>query len=390
MNSSEVWKVIQSLRNTQGLNAKKNVLSAYPEIKPYLIAAYNPFDQYNISISSGESGIGNNDFTLDTWYLLSRLLNKNLSGNAAKNAVRKHLCALNFASAQVLTCIINKSFYIGLGAKSINEVFPGCIPVFDIQLAKPVDWKRVEFPCYISPKLDGLRALFIDGKFYSRKGHELQGLTQLSKQCIEIFGNEALDGELMIPGTHFDEISGKVRSFKETPEVTYNVFDFPRSSAHFYQRFGRLCEKMNPVPIIPSQVKLVGHYFIQDKKEAQHYYDLYRERGYEGAMLKSVDGLYQGSRTWDWQKMKNTSTLDLKVIGTFEGEGKYEGLVGGIYVDHSGVKVAVGSGLSDRQRMVWSDDPDEILGRIVEIAFQEVTPQGSLRHPRLIQVRGDL
>lgn len=389
MNSSEAWKVIQDLRRTRGLNAKKNILSIYPEIQPYIFYTYNPFLQYNVSVLSGE-GTGDSDFTDETWDLLDRLHNRAISGNAAKNAIRKHLGTLNYASMQVFACIINKSFDIGLGVKSINEVFPNSLPTFDIQLAKPVDWKRVKFPCYISPKLDGLRALFINGKFYSRRGHELQGLTQLSKQCIEIFGNEALDGELMIPGTHFDEISGKVRSFKEAPEVTYNVFDFPWSSAHFYQRYGRLTEKLCPCPIIPSQVVLVPHYYIESQKEALHLYDRYRREGYEGAMLKSKDGLYQNARTWDWQKIIETVCEDLKVIGTFEGEGKYEGLVGGIYVDHNGVKVAVGGGLSDRQRMVWSDDPDEILGRMVEIAFQEVTPQGSLRHPRLVQVRGDL
>jgi DNA ligase-1 len=65
------------------------------------------------------------------------------------------------------------------------------------------------------------------------------------------------------------------------------------------------------------------------------------------------------------------------------------GMAGGVIVDFKGVPVRVGSGLSDSQRAFWYQDPDEIIGRTAEILYQNVTPAGSLRHPRLKGLRGD-
>ena len=115
----------------------------------------------------------------------------------------------------------------------------------------------------------------------------------------------------------------------------------------------------------------------------------YITEGYEGAIVKQENGLYLDSRTWDWMKLKNTETADCPVVDVFEGEGKYIGMAGGLVVNFNGKTVRVGSGLNDSQRMYWWDDKDEIIGRTVEVAFQEVTPDGSLRHPRLKGVRGD-
>jgi len=286
---------------------------------------------------------------------------------------------------------LNKSLDIGLAAKSINDVRPGLIPEHAIQLAKPIDWKRVKYPVWASVKLDGLRAVFKDGKFFSRKGHVLQGLTALAAVCQEFAQGFTLDGELIIPGEHFNEASGQLRSFNETPDAVYGVFDVVDFNQCFLWRYNKLTDlhlayKDNP----PYRILPVLHKLFYTREEVEAYYEKSRVNGYEGLVVKNSDGMYENARTWAWMKMKNTETADCKVTGIFPGQGKYEGLVGGIYVDYNGTRVGVGSGLTDFQRNIWADSPEEIIGSVVEIAFQEVTPDGSLRHPRLIRVRGDL
>lgn len=388
MNSTDMWNVIQELRKTKGTNAKKIVLENHPELKPVLRAAYNPYTQYNISPPS-TGGIGVKQFSETTTFaLLNQLTMGTLSGNKAKAAVASHMNDLDYGSSQVLRCILNKSFDIGLAEKSINDVFPGLITVHAIQLAKPIDWKRVKFPCLVSPKLDGLRAVYRGGVFYSRKGHVLEGLKTLTaavQEALADTGITSLDGELMVPGVHFNEISGKIRSFNETPDAVYHVFDQPDSPDRLYLRYGQLSMVLNDT----GPVRLVGHQMMWNQEEVEQHYKELRAAGFEGCMVKDPDSEYENSRSWAWQKVKNAETLDLKVVGVYAGQGKYEGLVGGLYVDFNGVRVGVGSGLSDYQRNVWADEPEEIVGKTVEIAFQEVTPDGSLRHPRLITVRGD-
>ncbi len=388
MDSTDMWNTIQNLRRTKGTNAKKIMLENHPELQPVLRAAYNPFTQYGIT-PPAVGGIGTKQFSENTTFaLLNQLTMGTLSGNRAKAAVASHLNELDYGSAQVLRCILNKTFDIGLAEKSINEVFPGLIPVHAIQLAKPIDWKRVSFPCYVSRKLDGLRAIYRAGAFYSRKGHVLEGLKTLTaavQEALEGTDITALDGELMVPGVHFNEISGKIRSFNETPDAVYHVFDTPDADRPFYQRYNELSMLLSD----SGPVQLVGHQMVYNREEIDEYYAEARAAGFEGCMVKNPDARYENSRSWAWQKVKNTDTVDLKVVGIYAGHGKYEGLLGGIYVDFNGVRVGVGSGLTDYQRNVWADEPEEIVGKTVEIAYQEVTPDGSLRHPRIIQVRGD-
>ena len=94
--------------------------------------------------------------------------------------------------------------------------------------------------------------------------------------------------------------------------------------------------------------------------------------------------------------------MDMEVKGWYGGTGKYEGMVGGLICElttHDGKKIScdVGSGLSDAQRFDWALRPMNIVGKIVQIGYHELTQSEenygtnkySLRFPRLIKVRND-
>ena len=58
-------------------------------------------------------------------------------------------------------------------------------------------------------------------------------------------------------------------------------------------------------------------------------------------------------------------------------------------VDYKGVDVQVGSGLTDDIReSVWNM-PNAFVGRLIEVRYQEVTPDGSLRFPTFVCFRND-
>lgn len=81
------------------------------------------------------------------------------------------------------------------------------------------------------------------------------------------------------------------------------------------------------------------------------------------------------------------------MVELYEGTGKYKGMLGGVYVEYKGNKVGVGSGWNDEQRQKYWDNPNEILGKTIEIAYQAETKnkQGglSLSFPVVKQVRKD-
>lgn len=141
----------------------------------------------------------------------------------------------------------------------------------------------------------------------------------------------------------------------------------------------------------------------------------------EGVVIKDPDALYEKKKSHAWMKLKAEETLDLPIVGVFNGQehSKYETILGGVIVDHKGVGVRVGGGFSDEDRAelwkLWEMDAniigiDPIVGfkgkvfdynelkevgatnlmtRLLETEFMEVTPDGSLRHPRAIRFRDD-
>lgn len=402
MNSDQMTDVVLAIRGAQGTNRKKSILSAYPEMKNVLRTTYSPFIHFNITPQQSWIVMnGDAVFSDKTTTLLRSLAMGELSGGAARTAVKKHLNELTYKSAQMLMCVLNKTCDFGLAIKGINDVFPDCVPVHAIQLAKPFELRKCQFPCYVSPKLDGLRVTYSDGVFRTRKGHALVGLTELERQmkCLQSYLPEplAFDGELMVDGEHFNEISGQLRSFNETDKAHYHIFDihmgapmqcFRLSTLHYLAGAVSLAASVEESKRLPN-ISFVPHTVVTSYDAIMEKYQEYLDQGYEGAIVKSESGLYQDARTWDWMKLKITQTEDCRVSGIFEGTGKYNGMVGGLVVCFNGVNVRVGSGLSDLQRASWMADPDEIIGATVEVAFQEVTPDGSMRHPRLKCVRGD-
>ena len=107
----------------------------------------------------------------------------------------------------------------------------------------------------------------------------------------------------------------------------------------------------------------------------------------------NLDTSYKTKRHAGLLKVKEFYTDDLLVTGVYEGEkgSKYEGLLGGVYVDYKGNVVKVGSGFSDKEREEFFNDKDLIIGKVIEVQYFEETENQkddglSLRFPTYKQV----
>ena len=130
-----------------------------------------------------------------------------------------------------------------------------------------------------------------------------------------------------------------------------------------------------------EHIKPVKHVSIKSLDHISSTFDKAIDAGYEGLVIKTNNHKYQTKRSWDWMKLKIQNDEDLPVTGMFEGTGKYAGMLGGLIVTRAnGVDVRVGSGFSDAERLSIWDDCDT-QSKIIEVAYHEETPDGSLRHP---------
>ena len=124
-------------------------------------------------------------------------------------------------------------------------------------------------------------------------------------------------------------------------------------------------------------------------------------KGGEGLMINLGNRKYEHKRTDSLLKVKSTYTMDMRVIDYEEGTGKNEGLIGSLICSATEGNITynckVGSGLSDEDRYFWILHPDQIVGKIIEVAYfslsQDKNAQGtntySLRFPRFKRIRTD-
>jgi DNA ligase-1 len=177
---------------------------------------------------------------------------------------------------------------------------------------------KVKFPCYVQPKLNGLRATFRDGKFWSRTGQHFEAMDFLAKQFDT---KQNLDGEFYIHGVQVTTINGycaKIQS--ETLQVEYHVYD-QICKGNFKNRYDSIKLPYHPL------VKLVETIEVNSHEEIQPLFDDYITRGFEGAMIRN-DGPYKEGRSFDLLKLKEHFDDEFEIVGMahndrMPGTGKF-------------------------------------------------------------------
>jgi len=194
--------------------------------------------------------------------------------------------------------------------------------------------KKVKYPCYVQPKLDGIRCLSVIGRMYSRTNTDFVSVPDLQKAINEILILNpdiiALDGELYNHDfkNDFEKITSAVRNEEETENtkhIQYHIYDaIFVEDLTFEERFNRINIIFNNI-LHPNIIRVTTSK-VSNLEELQAAYDWAVECGYEGAMIRNANGLYQqDKRSFDLLKMKEFKDAEAKIIGYEEGRGKLVG-----------------------------------------------------------------
>jgi ATP-dependent DNA ligase len=155
---------------------------------------------------------------------------------------------------------------------------------------------------FLSPKLDGLRAVFTwDGdvlRSYSRTITPFPGPDAIHAELREPLRARPdlfLDGEFYTPGVNLQDINSAVRG-NTGADVEYHIYDCFTAAGTitpepFHQRHARLQEffAQNPQFV---HIKLVPQHEVANEAAAVALYKEYLEQGYEGAMIR-LDAPYE-------------------------------------------------------------------------------------------------
>ena len=107
---------------------------------------------------------------------------------------------------------------------------------------------EIKFPCFVQPKLDGVRCVVVGNKLYSRNGNRFPVLPHIENELkICNKNNLILDGELFTDDINFEKIVGLVKKYKKSEEdeknslkIYLNVFDYIDKKLPLSQRLMNL------------------------------------------------------------------------------------------------------------------------------------------------------
>ena len=286
---------------------------------------------------------------------------------------------------------------------------------------KPGEWFA------ITEKINGVRATYFAGHLVTRTGHKITGFDIIEDelqvlQSVLSYGDEvrtihhsAFDGELRLQSTEDDNTT-----FRKTVSIVNNEAEYGKSSdmrfiifdvlptknfaesywSYTYRKRLSILMRIDEIIAIKNlrHLKVVPLLYAgKDVDMIEKMLDKADSAGMEGIMINR-DDTYQFKRSNGLLKYKKFKTIDLKVVDFEWGTGKYANTMGALIVNYKGNHVGVGTGYTDQQRDdfrdMYLDNPDNIIGKVMEVKYKDITMDQisglpSLQFPVFSSIRED-
>lgn len=291
---------------------------------------------------------------------------------------------------------------------------------------------KVTFPCYVQPKLDGVRCV---GRYNindntiilkSRNNIEFLFFDKIKQDVIKLIQeiqnktkypieNIYIDGEIYNKNLKFQDLNGYCNttlesSFNSIPEdhirnIKYNIFDIylkDNPDMTFENRYKMLksaykeCE--HDYLTLVETIKVDSHDKIDEELER------YILDSYEGIIIRNINGKYKiKSRTFDLLKYKKFFDNEYEVVNAITSDsGKEEGCIIFVLKDpnsnpdlssKSSTFKCRPSDTYEARKEMWEDykkNPTKYIGKKYTIRYQETYPNGKPRFPVGVGFRCDM
>ena len=269
--------------------------------------------------------------------------------------------------------------------------------------SKTPELSELTYPLLASPKLDGIRCIVADGVPFSRNMKRIPNL--YVQKTIMKLEQHGLDGELMVRDAPFEGVASGIMSIHGEPDFYLNMFDnFNLEHLGFWDRYKKteqIVQDLNS-----PHIHLVPHELIRNAEDLQDFWEWCVHEGYEGAMVRSLNGPYKHGRSTVNQgylvKLKLWHDDEAVVVGFEELErnddagvsNKKENMVaantlGALIVRWCGITFKVGSGFDMATRNNIWQNKEKYKGKEVTFKYQELTTHGKPRFPIFKAFRED-
>jgi DNA ligase-1 len=419
---SEIYMIIRDIQNCSSTKAKQHIVKSNANnetFKKILMYAYNDM-QYGVkktTISKMEFNPDADYLWNNIWSMFEDLAKSNINNDLVLKISNTIGYFANENVRDLLIRVLLKDLKIGMNVKSINKAINGLIPMFDVMKASSYDDKNsVGFNKKASKcgymmmiKENGIRGEIIKENGHivvkSRQNKIVEGFDELDKAFQNMPDGYLYEGEILKVG----EFNTSKEQFKETDKIysikgkkrnlMIKLFDLIPLDKFNEGEWG--VKAIERKKMLKEFVDKNNHPLVQfadiiyqgtDISIIQKKLEEVSKDGYkEGLMVMLNDGKYEAKRTKLILKCKLFNTIDLRVVDIKESKEK-PGTMGSAIVMYKGNTVGV-SGWKEEDKIYYYQNPQELIGKIIEIKFKEVTVDKngveSLQFPNVVRIRFD-
>lgn len=286
--------------------------------------------------------------------------------------------------------------------------------IFKPMLAGTIeDTSKLKYPLFASFKYDGIRAMMQDGRLVSRK---LKLIPNLQVQEKFAMIPDGIDGELLAKDptdkNAMQNTSTAVMSrSKDATDVVFYVFDVYDPTLPFHERLKKAARLMHPIADKIVGWQIVQQELINSEDELLIFEKKALELGYEGVMVRSIDGPYKQGRSTEnqgwllklkrfldaeaevlsvYEEMENTNVATKDALGHTERSSHKAGMVGkdtlggfdvrGINGEFKDVEFRVPGNTTDELQKKYWKNRKNLIGKIIKYKY---FPIGVKDKPRL-------
>jgi DNA ligase-1 len=416
----EVIRIFKQIQETSGKNDKESIIRKNKDnelFKKCLVFLLDGNITTGISKAKIEKALPDwSDRSFKDMFDLMEYLETNNTGRDIDiSNVQRFVNMTNSDYSDFIKGIVTKSIKLGVDYKTVNKAIPNLIETWEVQLGSGFDKLKLKKDEWfsLSQKLNGNRCSFYNGRLISRQGKVFKGFQHIINDIIACgLENKFIDGELirkntdgLSDGENFRIGTGIINSDAETKEeiklVIFDTFAAEQIKNKVSDCTYKIRYENNIKPLREEIEKKNLHnievvkvvYQGTDQSQINKWLDYAVEHDWEGLMINK-DATYKCKRTTDLIKVKRFYTMDLRVVDVLEGDGRLQGTLGALVAEFKGNTVNVGSGFSDEQRTdIWNNRED-MIGKIVEVKYKEITSDKktgleSLQFPIFVRLRDD-
>ena len=418
------WKIIQELESDNSRLKKEAIIRRESDADNDVFfegvcMALDGFRTYGFKQVPKSTKDGGGLTWMEFKELVRQLEHREATGNTAKQMVQQACVEADMEQwNDWYRRILIKDLRCGVTHKTINKHSTMKVPVFECMLAddSKKHEKKMTGEVLVEPKLDGVRVITIcdvdkdEVKMFSRNGKELSNFPKILEQfdgmMDQMEGSMVFDGEVM--SDDFQTLMREIhrKGGAKTDDAVLNLFDcMPLEYFKEGECPNTLMQRKEWLEnyILGDNMARVEYVKMDlsdedGQKQFADYNKLCIDKGYEGIMVKPINGPYECKRSSLWLKVKPFIEVSLTVKDVEEGSGRNAGKLGALIVegtdDGKFIKTNVGSGLTDADRDTFWKAKDKLIGQVIEVRADQITQnqdsndEWSLRFPRFLRFRG--